>query len=294
MRAVNFHLDRFTVLDVRSLRGQMVPTSKDRPVTFDDVNSFVTRINSAEIAMDVKTLSDLLNRRVFAYPGAPLKNISVTVERGRIKQTGTIRKGIEIPFEIEGTLDATPSGEIRLRVDKIVSAHLPVKGLLHFLGEDLSKLIALKQNRGVTVEGDTILLHPDRMLPPPRIEGKVTAVRIEGDRIVLTFRSGAAKNLSPPYPAGSYMYQRGGTLRFGKLTMSDADLEIVSEAQRTPFDFSLPDYNRQLTAGYSKNTISHGLISFMRDFALLGSEDAQKVGPVVRRKLERRSSSVQP
>jgi hypothetical protein len=294
MRAVNFHLDRFTVLDVRSLRGQMVPTSKDRPVTFDDVNSFVTRINSAEIAMDVKTLSDLLNRRVFAYPGAPLKNISVTVERGRIKQTGTIRKGIEIPFEIEGTLDATPSGEIRLRVDKIVAAHLPVKGLLHFLGEDLSKLIALKQNRGVTVEGDTILLHPDRMLPPPRIEGKVTAVRIEGDRIVLTFRSGAAKNLSPPYPAGSYMYQRGGTLRFGKLTMSDADLEIVSDAQRTPFDFSLPDYNRQLTAGYSKNTISHGLISFMRDFALLGSEDAQKVGPVVRKKLERRSPSVQP
>jgi hypothetical protein len=293
MRAVSLHLDRFTVLDVRSLRGQMLPTSKDRPVTFDDVNSFVTRINSAEIAMDVKTLSDLLNRRVFAYPGAPLKNISVTVERGRIKQTGIIRKGIEMPFEIEGTLDATPAGEIRLRVDKIVSAHLPVKGLLHFFGEDLSKLITLKQDRGVTVEGDTILLHPDRMLPPPRIEGKVTAVRIEGDRIVLTFGSGATKNLSPPYAAGSYMYHRGGILRFGKLTMSDADLEIVSESQHTPFDFSLPDYNRQLAAGYSKNTISHGLIVFMRDFSLLRSEDAQKGGAVVNRKPEGRNHSVQ-
>lgn len=278
MRAVNVHLDPFTVLEVRSLRGQMRPTREDRPVTFDDVNSFVTRIGSGEIAISVKTLSDLMNRRVFAYPGAPLKNISITVEHGRIKQTGTLRKGVEIPFEIEGTLDATATGEIRLHVDKIVSAHLPVKGLLHFLGEDLAKLITLKQDRGVAVDGDNILLKPDRMLPPPRIEGKVTAVRMEGDRIVLTFRSGAVKDLRPPYAAGSYMYHRGGTLRFGKLTMSDADLEIVSESQHTPFEFSLPDYNRQLTAGYSKNTISHGLIVFMQDFGLLGSEDAQRVG----------------
>jgi len=293
MRAVNLHLDRFTALEVRSLRGQMVPTRKDRPVTFDDANSFVTRISSAEIAMDVKTLSDLLNRRVFGYPGAPLKNISVTVEHGRIKQTGTIRKGIEMPFEIEGTLDATPAGEIRLHVDKIVSAHLPVKGLLHFFGEDLAKLINLKQDRGMTAEGDNILLRPDRMLPPPRIEGKVTAVRIEGDRIVLTFGSGGAKPLSLPYSTGSYMYHRGGILRFGKLTMSDADLEIVSDSQRTPFDFSLPDYNRQLTAGYSKNTISHGLIVFMRDFALLGNEDSQTIGPAMNRKLESKNPSVQ-
>lgn len=260
---------------------------------FDDAGSFFTRINSGEIAIDVKTLSDLLNRRVFAYPGAPLKNISVSIEHGRIKQTGTLRKGIDIPFEIEGTLDTTPAGEIRMHVNKIVSAHLPVKGLLHFFGEDVAKMITIKQDRGVTVEGDNILLHPNRMLPPPRIEGKVTAVRIEGDRIVLTFRSGAAKDLSPPYATGSYMYQRGGTLRFGKLTMTDADLEIVSESHRTPFDFSLPDYNRQLVAGYSKNTITRGLIVFMRDFSLLGSEDAQRVGPEVQRKLERESPAVQ-
>jgi hypothetical protein len=80
------------------------------------------------------------------------------------------------------------------------------------------------------------------------------------------------------------MYHRGGVLRFGKLTMSDADLEIVSESQHTPFEFSLADYNRQLTAGYSKNTISHGLIVFMRDFSQLGNEDALKVGTMGNRK----------
>jgi hypothetical protein len=51
--------------------------------------------------------------------------------------------------------------------------------------------------------------------------------------------------------------------------MTDADLEIVDQSPLTPFDFSLPDYNRQLVAGYSKNTPTHGLIVFMPDFATL-------------------------
>jgi hypothetical protein len=45
--------------------------------------------------------------------------------------------------------------------------------------------------------------------------------------------------------------------------MTDSDLEIVDNSPSTPFDFSLPDYNRQLVAGYSKNTLTNGLIVFM-------------------------------
>jgi len=146
----------------------------------------------------------------------------------------------------------------------------------YLFGEDLSKLVNLKGDRGVTVEGDNIILYPDRMLPPPRIDGKVTAVRIQGDRIVLSFNSGTAKALSPPYKTGSYLYHRGGVLRFGKLTMDDTDLEIVGESQHTPFEFSLPEYNRQLTAGYSKNTASHGLIVYMRDLTSLSAQSARQ------------------
>jgi hypothetical protein len=49
-----------------------------------------------------------------------------------------IHKKIDLPFEIEGSLSATEDGNIRVHADKIRSAHLPVKGLLHFLGEDLA------------------------------------------------------------------------------------------------------------------------------------------------------------
>jgi len=265
VRNVNLHLDQSIVLEIRSLRGQMVPAHESEPVSFDDINSFVTRISSGDVAMSANAMSDLMNRYVFAYPGAPLKKIEVTIEHGRIKQKGTMHKGIDVPFEIEGTLSATPEGEIKLHPDKVRSAHVPFKGLLHMFGQDLSKLVNLKQDRGVRIEGDDIFMNPARMLPPPRIEGKLTAVRIEGDRIVQTFGSKEVKALDPPYKARNYIYHRGGVLRFGKLTMNDADLEIVDQTPGNAFEFSLKEYNRQLVAGYSKNTPSHGLIVFMPD-----------------------------
>jgi hypothetical protein len=267
MRNVNLHLDQSIVLEIRDLQGQMIPTTGTKPVTLDDVTSFVTRIDSAEIALSARSLEDLLNRYVFAYPGAPLKKIAITMEQGRLKQRGVMHKGIDLPFEVEGKLDVTVDGEIRFHVDKVSSAHIPFKGLMHLFREDLSKIINLERERGVTLVGDDILLNPSRMLPPPRIEGRVTAVRIEGDRIVQAFRFRNTKALVPPYRARNYIYHKGGVLRFGKLTMTDADLEVIDQSPSTPFDFSLPDYNRQLVAGYSKNTPTNGLLVFMPDLA---------------------------
>ena len=283
MRNVNLRIDPTIVLEIRNLRGRYTQSSAAKPVTLDDVNSFVTHIDSAEIAISASGLSDLLNNYVFAYAGAPLKHIVITAKDGKIKQTGVLHKGVDLPFEVEGSLSVTAGGEIRFHAEKVTSAHVPFKGLLHLFGENLSKLVNLKRDRGVTLDGDNILLNPSRMLPPPRIQGRVTAVRIEGDRIVQTFGmapSDGAKSSTPakdskalvlPYRAENYIYQKGGVMRFGKLTMNDTDMELVDQTPATPFDFSLPDYNRQLVAGYSKNTLSHGLVVFMPDFASLAT-----------------------
>jgi hypothetical protein len=66
------------------------------------------------------------------------------------------------------------------------------------------------------------------------------------------------------------MYYRGGTLRFGKLTMVDTDLLLVDADQKDVFDFSPARYNEHLVAGYSKNTPVHGLIVYMPDLNDLG------------------------
>jgi hypothetical protein len=65
------------------------------------------------------------------------------------------------------------------------------------------------------------------------------------------------------------MYFHGGTLRFGKLTMSDTDLEIVDADPSNPFDYSLDRYQDHLVAGHSNTTPVDGLIVVMPDLQQL-------------------------
>jgi hypothetical protein len=268
IRNTNLRLTAAVTLQIRAMRGRLVPTGADRPVTLDALDSFAVDIDSGSLAISTASLTQVLNSYVFAYPGAPLKNISMSVKRTRLVQKGTLHKGVDLHYEMEGDLSVTADGNLRMHVDKIKAGPIPFKGLLHFFGEDLSKLINLNEARGVRMEGDDILMFPERMLPPPHIHGRITAVTVEGNNIVQLFHAAhEASQLRLPEAAANYIYHRGGSLRFGKLTMADSDLEIVDRNPRNPFDFSLPEYNRQLVAGYSKNTLSHGLIVHMPDFA---------------------------
>ena len=113
------------------------------------------------------------------------------------------------------------------------------------------------------------------MIPPPQIEGRVTQVRVDGDQIVQTFgaaadRAALAPLVPPDTTAKNFMYYRGGSLRFGRLTMSDAEMQIVDLDPADPFEFELDQYNKQLVAGYSRTLPSLGLEVFMRDIDKVG------------------------
>lgn len=266
---VNLRMEHGIVIGIDFMRGRMEPLEPGKPVTFDDVNSFDVRVSFARVAITTGTLANIMNHYAFAYPGAPLKNVAVEARPGgRLRIKGTMHKGVDVTFSMEGRPEPDKSGDIRLHADKLSSAHLPVKGLLHLFGEDLAKLVNLNEARGIRMEGDDVILFPSRVTPAPHLLGRVTRVVVEGNRIIETFGAERdAQRLSLPHKARNYMYHRGGTLRFGKLTMADADLEIVELNPTGAFEFSLPDYNRQLVAGYSKNTPNHGLIVYMPDYS---------------------------
>ncbi len=274
MRNVNFRIARDIVLEVRALRGRLKRTKPEVPVTFDDSGSFYVDIDTAEVAISAASLTALLNSYVLSYQGAPIRNVTVTMAGNRIVQKGSIHKGVDLPFEIDGSVSTTQDGDIRLHADKIKSAHIPLKGLLHLFGEDLSKLVNQNAGRGMKIEGDDIILSPRTLTPPPHLDGRVTRVRISGGKIIQTFDSGHHLNpLEPPLRTSAYIYHRGGTLRFGKLTMNDADLEIVGD-RPGPFEFFQREYQKQLVAGYSKNTRANGLIAHMVDYSRFRSRPA--------------------
>jgi hypothetical protein len=277
MRNVNFRLTRDIALEVRSLRGQLRRTNPEVPVTFDDSETFFVRIDTAEVATSADALAALMNSYVLAYDGAPFKNITVSINGDRVIQKGTLHKGLDLPFEIEGSLSATVDGNIRVHADRVKSAHVPVKGLLHLLGEDLSKLVNENSGRGMTIVGDDIILMPRTLTPPPHLEGRVTRVCIVNGKIIQFFDSGRhSAKLTPPLPSVAYIYHRGGILRFGKLTMNEADLEIVGDRPGF-FEFFLREYRKQLAAGYSKTTPADGLIAHMADYSRLRGMQAGRV-----------------
>jgi hypothetical protein len=232
---------------------------------FDDVQSFTLAIHYAEIAIGMDALSHIFNHDVFAAPDAPIKDVTVTTVGTSLKVQGKLHAQGDLPFETDGTPTATPEGHIRLHTHKVTVAHASVKGLLDLLGLKSAQFLNTDKVRGVRLEGNDLLLDPALLLPPPHIEGRVTDVRIAGEHIIQVF--GTKPQADAPHPhSGNYMAYRGGQLRFGKLTMSDADVVLIDMDPQDPFDVSLAHYKEQLVAGYTQTTPDFGLRVFMRDF----------------------------
>ena len=268
MKNVHMHMTDRVVLMIHSLRGALLRTAKSRPPVFDDKESFVIRIDAGEIAMSTASLTALMNDYVFNYRKAPIKELEITTnEKGQLEQEGVLDKAVDVPFKVKAVLMPTPDGRIRVHAKSIKAAGLPVKGLMGLLGIEMDDMVKIQAGRGIAVEDNDFILDPQQMLPPPRIRGNVSSVRIEGDQVIQVFGAGAApgRRLCPYASYRNYMYFRGGNLRFGKLTMADADLALIDQDAKDPFDFSLERYNDQLVAGYSKNTPSRGLKTFMPD-----------------------------
>jgi hypothetical protein len=265
MRNVVYHFSDTVVVEIKSLNGELVPLGKNEFPIFDDKDSFNLRISTAEIAIDSSNLANVLNSYVFARPHSPLTELSIIVEKGRLKVKGKLHDKGDIPFETEGTLSPTADGKLRLHSEKIKTMHVPVKGLMGLFGIDLGGLIKEGKVPGVEAQEDDLILNLEQILPPPHIEGKVVSVRIEGDKIIQVFGGSDAKP-AKNIRTGNYMAYENNRIRFNKLVMNDADLILIDMDPNDPLDFYLEHYKEQLSAGYTKTTLDSGLRVFIKDF----------------------------
>jgi hypothetical protein len=271
-RDVDFHVAPGVVLGIRHLRGRMLPTPAGSPVIFDDKTSFTIELTWAEVALDTSSLAHLMNEHVFHYRGAPLRDLSFSTRGNELVQRGILHKVVDIPFEIRAGVSLTPDGMIRVHPTSMRICSIDGTGLMKALRIDLSDLLDARGARGVRVDGNDLLLDADELLPPPRIRGRLTSVRVEPGRLVQVFGDSAtAATLpvlaAPPSAAANYMYFRGGTLRFGKLFMVRSDMRILDLDPGDSFDFSIDQYEKQLVAGYSRTRPDLGLDVFMPDLA---------------------------
>jgi hypothetical protein len=249
----------------------MVP-NPGQIVTLDQKKSFILQIESGETRMKAADLSALMNEYLMPHAKAPMKNLEVSFAGNMVHVKGSLHKGVDVPFEGQAAVSLADDSDIRLRFTEFKAAGVIKKGLLDFFGIKLSSVAQPGKQSRFHIEGNDIILPIAALFPPPRISGKLTAVRIDGDSLVQVFGPPDAKMKAPSVEAKNYIYFHGGRMRFGKLTMDDVDLELVDQEQSNPFDFSLDHYYDQLTAGYSKTLPSMGLVVHMPDYATVAKK----------------------
>jgi len=285
MRNVTLHIADGAVLAVAFLNGEFISRSSTEPPIFDDPASYTLRMKKGDIAIDAASLTALLRTSLSKSP-SPLHDVTVTFEEGRLRAKGTLKKGVSVPFSMTASVAATPDGRLRLHADKVKAVGVPVKGLLDLVGLDVADLMKMPQESGIRADKEDLLLDTAALMPPPRMEGKLTSAAVTGARLRLEMTGAAAPPPRPatlPLPsARNYLYFFGGSIRFGKLTMADADMQLIDADPSTPFDFFPAKYEAQLVAGYSRNTRRKGLQVFMPDYSRVAANGGMLKPPTPR------------
>jgi hypothetical protein len=274
MRNVDLHLTPEIGLHIRNLRGRFVPQGSRQAPYLDDPRSYSVTVDHGEVAVDLASLNALMTRALVGHSNVSSMEISIDAN-GQLRQKGTLKKGVPVPFDVKASVSPTPDGHLRIHSESVKGFGIPVNPLLKTFGLKMDDLLKVDPGRGITIDGNDVLLDPSSLLPPPAMHGRITAVRIEKDALVQVFGPGGEKALSPPATSKNYIYWRGGQLSFGKLTMTETDLELVDDDPRDAFDFSVDRWNEQLVAGYSKITAERGLKAHMPDYNDLPRHKAQ-------------------
>ena len=266
-RNVDFVVEPDLVLEVRRLVGELRATGPE-PATFDDPNTFSIAIAEAEVALDMRSLATMMNHHVFAGSDAPMRDLEIETEGNRLRIKGTLHKGVPVPFTMLGDVSATPTGEVEIVPTELHAAGVPVRKLLDFFGVELDDLVKEQDAVGIRVDENALYLQPRAILPPPRLDGRIVAVEVVGDQLVQRFggKDGAPAIEPRAGKDDNTMVFRGGVLRFGHLTMEPTDLTLVDGDPGDPFLFSLADYVKHLTAGYSRTLADGSLVTVMPDY----------------------------
>jgi len=270
MRGMALRLLDGVTMRVAYLSGEARPEKPGQPVVLDDPRSYWLEINRAESRITYDDLARLLNDYVFSYKGAPIGGLHVEREHDegedvRLELKGHLKSLAGIPFEIEGIPEVTPDGRVRVRTKSIQSIGIKMGGLMHVLGIETKDIGDFKKARGIEVDGNDMILDTSRLLPPPRSSGRVTYVALEPEAMVMRFGDGHPVDAG--IPQGNYITYRGGNIRLGRMTMTDADLQIIDADPNDPFDFYPAQMNKQISAGYVKVKEDGGLMIFAPDYA---------------------------
>ena len=275
LKNIRFRLSDHIEMLVYELNAEAIPKKPLTQVNFDDVNSFSIDIYQGQVDISTRVMEYIFNNMVLNYKGAPVRNMKISTIRNksneyRLKVTGESKIVFWIPFEMIARLKLNKKRVLmEMHAETIKSLGNPyTKQIMKSLGLKLDQLFKVADGRGIEVIENRIIISPFALFPPPRIGGYIKDLEIKDGALRISFEN----SFKPEFPAldssfKNYIQLYKGDVRFGKLTMIDANMTMVDNDSRDPFDFYLKEYYKAIARGTARIKRDFSITAFLPDYS---------------------------
>lgn len=180
-------------------------------------------------------------------PDIPLKDLRVSFQPNNgIKVEGKISKfGIRLPFEVNGTFQATATGELKYDLGQVKVIGVPVTGLMKTFGITLDRVLQLRDpEKGYYTQGNSVFVNFSKITEKPGIRAVLQDARTHIGDLELTFAESpaAAQQVKataavkvPNYLqlSGGHFYYDGYFVKDGKVRMEDKTADTPLQIDKT-------------------------------------------------------------
>jgi hypothetical protein len=174
-----FYLLDNAPLNVSNFKGVIRPTEKDGSDLI---------VESGQAFLSSNTLTQIMNQQLQGQD--KLEDLKFSTSGEKVKIQGKAKTGIiPIPFTLTGSVKTTPDGKVLIHSTSVEAAKIPVKDVMDLFGIDVKDVTGKIQQRAISLQGNTLILSPDKLSNKLRLRGKVSKVEVQKDGLLLTFGS---------------------------------------------------------------------------------------------------------
>lgn len=250
-RNVVYRVDEDVVVGMPDLVADIQVRQPNQPFIPANASDWMVNIHTGTLTLDDASMTAIFNKYVFNYPGCPLSDLKIQNKDGKVSMSGTLHKVLPLPFSMEGTLSPNGQGQLVLKPDTVKSAGIPVKGIMDVLGLEMASLINSKA-AGVKIDGNNVVIYPDKLLPPPAITGFAAGAKVEVGRVTMYFDDKVRRPMPelPEPGAKNFLLMWGGNVLINNHLILDAKLMEIDTSPADPMYLYMPVYREQLAAGF--------------------------------------------
>lgn len=253
LRDVDFRIVNNLGFFIHQLSATLVPTQAGAPIVFDDPTSFEIDVHEGAVTLDNTKLTALFDTYIFGYRNAPLRKLAVSAGDGVIHLQGEMQRDGWVPFSLTGTLAIRDGSQLVFHPSGVRVSGINAQPVMRAANVKMADLLKVETPIARLV-GDDLVMSVDKLMPPPRLKIRITALRVTPAGLDLTLGDGSHAGFALPANAPQQaMYIRGGDVKFMRSMPMNADILIspVDPAKRDQnFVFDLYHYRDQVSAGY--------------------------------------------